>query len=621
MAKATRKPAKIKTSKVTKSKPSYKPKDQSLVMEASWEVCNQVGGIYTVLRSKVSSMIEEWGDNYCMIGPYLDDQIQAELDPLPVGKDPYGKAVQNMQKAGFKVHYARWLITGRPKVILLDINSVKDQLNKQKFYLWEYYNIGTPPNNELINQVILFNYLLTIFFQKLGRSKASTEYNLIAHIHEWLAGICVLDFRRLKLPVRTILTTHATVLGRHLAINSPRFYQHLPFFDWQKEAKHFNIEPEATIERYAAQAADLLTTVSDVTGKECEYLLGRKADMILPNGLNITRFEVVHEVQNRHQVYKEAIHEFVTGHFFQSYSWDLDKTLYFFTSGRFEYKNKGFDITIDALDLLNKKLRKEGSEYTVVMFFITKRPFYSINADVLQNKALVEEIRHNIEEIQKQIGQRLFTASTTSTDHKLPELLQFVDDYWRLRYRRTIQAWKTKTKPPMVTHNLQNEGDDEIINHIRTLDLRNDENDKVKIVYHPDFISTSNPLFAIDYGMFVRGCHLGIFPSYYEPWGYTPLECIARGVPSITSDLSGFGDYVIKNMKDHEDKGIYIVNRAKSDYKKSANQLADILFNFVKSTRRERIAQRNTVESSSLMFDWSVLISHYNQAYRKVLTV
>jgi len=591
----------------------------TLIVEVSWEACNQVGGIYTVLRSKVAAMKEQYGDNYCLVGPYLDEQILAELDPLPMGQDVIGKAAQNMEKAGFKVVYARWLITGRPKVVLVDINSIKDQLNKLKFYLWEYYSIGTPPANQLINEVILYNHLATVFFQKLTRTKASQDYNIIAHIHEWLAGICLLDIKRLKLPVRTVFTTHATVLGRHLAINSPSFYQHLPFFDWQKEAKHFNIEPEATIERASAQACDVLTTVSDVTGEECKYLLGREADEILPNGLNITRFEVVHEVQNQHQEYKEEIHEFVTGHFFQSYSWELDKTLYFFTSGRFEYKNKGFDLTLDALDLLNKKMKSSNSPYTIVMFFITKKPFYSINPDVLQNKALVEEIRNNIEEIQQQIGRRLFTASTTSADHKLPEMLQFVDDYWRLRYRRTIQAWKTKTKPPLVTHNLKDENGDELLNHIKNLDLKNDENDRVKIVYHPDFISTSNPLFALDYGMFVRGCHLGIFPSYYEPWGYTPLECIARGVPAITSDLSGFGDYVLKNIPDYEDNGIYIVNRTSKNNKKAAEQLANQLLSFVSSTRRDRIVQRNKVESSSLAFDWSTLISHYKSAYNKAL--
>jgi glycogen(starch) synthase len=358
-----------------------------------------------------------------------------------------------------------------------------------------------------------------------------------------------------------------------LAINSPQFYAHLPFFKWEDEARKFGVHCEATIEFMCANEADILSTVSEVTARECKHLLKRKPDVILPNGLNIERFVALHEFQNLHAIYKEEIHQFVMGHFFQSYSFDLDNTIYFFTSGRYEYKNKGFDLTLEALYRLNQRLKRERADITVVMFFVTKRDFYSIKPEVLQSRAMMDEIRQNCEAIEKQVGQRLFYDSTTSEEHKLPNLNDFVDDYWKLRYRRTIQSWKSDKPPLVVTHTLKDQDGDEILRFLKEKKMTNGASDKVKVVYHPDFISTINPLFGIEYNQFVRGCHLGIFPSYYEPWGYTPLECMASGVPSITSDLSGFGDYLLHNMPEHEQYGLYVIERGRRNFEWSANQL------------------------------------------------
>jgi glycogen(starch) synthase len=170
-----------------------------------------------------------------------------------------------------------------------------------------------------------------------------------------------------------------------------------------------------------------------------------------------------------------------------------------------------------------------------------------------------------------------------------------------------------------VTHKLVNEEHDEILQFITRRNLLNRESDRVKIVYHPDFINSTNPLFGMDYSQFVRGCHLGIFPSYYEPWGYTPLECMASGVPAVTSDLSGFGDYLLKKMPDHEKGGMFVVERGKRTFDWSSKQLAGFLYKFLKQDRRSRIMQRNNVESYSSAFGWDNLISFYDEAYRKAL--
>lgn len=554
-----------------------------------------------------------------MVGPYLSSNVLAEIEPLDDASDAFGLAVQHLRDQGIEAYYAEWLITGRPRVVLLNPKSVNaEQLRTIKYLLWKESGIGTPEDHALVNQVVAFAYLTSLFLETYSKF-AGDDQPLVAHFHEWMAGLPILDIKKKKLPIRTIFTTHATQLGRHLAINSPQFYAHLPFFNWEIEAKKFWIEAEAKIEFACANSADILSTVSEVTARECKHLLKRKPELILPNGLNIERFVALHEFQNLHAIYKEEIHQFVMGHFFQSYAFDLDKTIYLFTSGRYEYRNKGFDLTLEALYRLNRQLKKENADLTVVMFFVTKRDYYSIKPEVLQSRAVMEEIRQTCEAIHKQVGKRLFYAGTTSQDHRLPDLNKFVDEYWKLRYRRTIQSWKSKSPPLVFTHKLVDEQNDDILKFLYTKNLLNHPADKVKVVYHPDFITTTNPLFGIEYSQFVRGCHLGIFPSYYEPWGYTPLECMASGVPAITSDLSGFGDYLLHNLPNHEKSGLYVIERGKRTFDWSANQLATVIYNFLKQTRRERIMQRNNVENNSAVFDWQNLIKHYKEAYEMVL--
>jgi len=590
-----------------------KPKINPILIEVAWEVCNQVGGIYTVIRSKAPAMMKNHSGNFCMVGPYVSKNIQAEIEPLNDVEDIFGQAAANLRKKGYDVMYAEWLITGKPRVVLLNPLIEEKALNVLKYLLWKNHGIATPTGNLLIDQVIAFAFLTKLFFDELIKLRG--EQLVIGHFHEWMASLPILDITREKMPVRTVFTTHATQLGRHLAINSPLFYAHLPFFSWEEEAKKFGVITEASIEFGCAQKCTVFTTVSEVTARECKHLLHRNPDVILPNGLNIQRFEALHEFQNLHALYKENINEFVMGHFFQSYSFDLNKTLYFFTSGRYEYKNKGFDLTLEALVHLNEQLKEEKSDLTVVMFFVTKREFTSIKPEVLQSRAVMEEIRQVCSAIQKQVGKRFFIESTIRQDQRLPDLNSFVDEYWALRYRRTIQTWKTKNLPQSVTHRLVNEEHDDIVRFINRRKLFNRPEDKVKIIYHPDFINSTNPLFGLDYSQFVRGCHLGIFPSYYEPWGYTPLECMASGVPAVTSDLSGFGDYLMRHMPDHEKGGMFVVERGKRTFDWSAKQLSNFLYKFLKQSRRDRIMQRNNVESYSSAFDWSTLIKQYEEAY------
>lgn len=591
----------------------------ALLVEVAWEVCNQVGGIYTVIRSKVPATVQGWEDRYCLLGPYFPQQAQGEFEPyeddeLDALTDPFAGAVRRMRELGYEVHLGVWLVTGRPRTVLINPYQVYPQLGQIKTELWQHHGIPTPDHDDLLHQVEAFGQLTKIFLQILA-AEVGPPQRVLAHFHEWMTGVAIPALRREQTPLHLVFTTHATLLGRYLAMNDPNFYEHLMLVDWEAEARHFNIETAVRIERAAAHGSHVFTTVSELTVRECIYLLDRIPDAVLPNGLNIERFVAGHEFQNLHQQYKAKIHEFVMAHFFQSYSFDLDKTLYLFTSGRYEYHNKGFDLTLEALARLNYRLQQSGLDGNVVMFFITKRPFTSINPLILQNRAILDEVQETCEAIERQVGERLFYAAAASTDHRLPDLSSMVDDYWKLRYRRTLQSWKTNNLPSVITHNLVDDQNDDILNFVRRAGLINHQHDRVKIVYHPDFVSPTSPLFAMEYGQFVRGCHLGVFPSYYEPWGYTPLECVARGVPAITSDLSGFGDYVMQNVPAHEDKGIYVVQRQEKSFDEAADELTDMMWDFVQLNRRERIMQRNQVESSSELFDWKNLRVYYDRAY------
>ncbi|MBQ3656624.1 MAG: glycosyltransferase [Bacteroidales bacterium] len=596
---------------------------QTLLFECAWEVCNKVGGIYTVIRSKVPAIVNKWNkDNYVLLGPYFDEKAASDFEPIEDLTDSIGFAVHKMRENGFDVRYGRWLITGKPRVVLFNPFSVFNRLGDIKYKLWADHYIQVH-DEQLMDEVLAFGYSATEFFRTLINNTDLQNTSIIAHFHEWMAGMPIMDIRRENLPIKTVFTTHATMLGRYLAMNDHNFYNNLPFYNWENEAKHFNIFPTVQLERAAAHGSHVFTTVSDITAQECIHLLGREPDFILPNGLNIERFEALHEFQNMHFQYKAKINEFVRGHFFQSYSFDLDKTMYFVSSGRFEYQNKGFDLTLEALARLNYKMKRENIDATVIFFLITPQPYHSINAEVLRSRNLMEEIQRNTQEIERDLGKKLYEYITSNHGtFNIPDLKSMMSETLEMNLRRNVKAWQHNNLPYVVTHNLVNDGADPVLNFLRMSNLVNGAEDKVKVVYHPEFINSASPLFHMDYTQFIRGCHLGVFPSYYEPWGYTPLECMASGIPSITSDLAGFGSYIKAKSDEFENPekmGIYVVNRNNVNYNDSAEQLANIMLRFVKLNRRERISLRNSVEENSVHFDWRNLTKHYFDAYEAVL--
>jgi glycogen(starch) synthase len=599
--------------------PARDAPSQALLIEIAWEVCNLVGGIYQVVRSKAPLMLERWGDRYCLIGPYVPGKAQLEIEHAP----PSGwlaRVIEVAGQSGLAVHHGRWLIQGRPRVLLLDYQALSGQLPELHRALLAQF--GAPPVGELLDQALLFGEAVrrvldavSIELAREAARKHEPPQRVIAHFHEWQGAVALPMLRSARQPFATVFTTHATLLGRYIA-SSEDLYGRLSAIDDQREAARYDVRAQHAIERACAREAHVFTTVSQITAEECAALLGRAPDVITPNGLTITRYNVGHDFQTFHANFKERLHTFSLGYFFPNQRFDLDRTLYMFTSGRFEPRNKGFDLCLAALAQLNARLKAVRLGVTVVFFIVTSRPTLSLHPLVLEKRGVLNELNEVCERIVDFVGDELFRRAAAGESLQLDSL---IDEYWRLRYRRTQAAFRTDVLPPIVTHVLQDDRGDPILEQLRALELFNYAEDPVKVVYHPEFIAPVSPLWGIEYEQFVRGCHLGLFPSAYEPWGYTPLECMALGTPAVSSDLAGFGRYVSETMPDHEQWGVSVLRRRDRSFEESASELADLLYRYCALSRRDRVEMRNEVERRSWAFDWSGLGTAYHDAHDRAL--
>jgi len=600
----------------------------TMLFEVAWEVCNQVGGIYQVIRSKAPSMTERWGDRYCLVGPWVAHKAQLEFEETRPGSW-IARALAALKEQGLTVHHGRWLVMGRPRVMLIEHGLSPERLGEVKYRLWQEHGIETPGDDALVNDVVSFaeasRRLLTMLSEHRQQTPGTPSRHkgmagptpILAHFHEWMAGLAIPMLRRERAPVATIFTTHATLLGRYVASGDERFYDRLSWMDQAELATRYNVRTPHSIERACAHGAHVFTTVSSITAEECAALLGRPVDVVTPNGLNVSRYNLGHDQQNQHGVNKEAINRFVMGHFFPSYPIDLDRTLYFFTSGRFEPRNKGFDLCLEAMARLNAELKaRQGDDQlragNIVFFIVTNRATRSLNPLSLEKRAVLEKLHEICRRITGEVGDRLAARAASGAKLKLDDL---VDESSVLRYRRAQQALKQACLPMVVTHILEDDQNDPVLNQIRQLGLVNRPEDPVKVVYHPEFIAPTSPLWGVDYEQFVRGCHLGLFPSAYEPWGYTPLECAAMGIPSITSDLAGFGRYLQEHMPDHDRNGLVVLGRRGRGYFDAAAELARLLLEFCRMDRRERIQLRNAVDAKGWEFDWPKLVGAYHRAH------
>jgi glycogen(starch) synthase len=592
---------------------SSPPEQSPILVEVAWEVCSQIGGIYTVIKTKAPSMAERWGENYLLVGPYHQHTSTLEFEE-ETPPERVRVILDRLTAAGIPSVFGRWLTNGSPSVILLDYKARYPQLGAEKYFLWKDNGISLDGADGEVDAVVAFGSCVT---ELLKIASESLPNQIVAHFHEWMGGVALPRIRFLNLPIATVFTTHATQLGRYVAANDSNFYSNLSSFNADELARTYMIWPKYAIERAATHSAHIFTTVSEVTAREAAHLLGRKAEFVLPNGLNPHHFTALHEFQNLHMQYKERIHEFVMGHFFPSYSFDLDRTLYIFTSGRYEYRNKGMDIFIESLFRLNQRLKGLPKPPTVVAFIITRSPTKSMNITSLQHHLRFEELKATCRDVARTLGQRILESAARG---KLPTYEEVFPNDIQLRLKRSILARRTSQWPPVVTHDLWDDSNDPVMNHLRHRNLLNGPDDPVKIVFHPDFISMTS-LLGLDYDQFVRGCHMGVFPSYYEPWGYTPLECLALGLPTVTTDLSGFGAYVAKHVPDALQNGVLVLPRSSTGVEVCIENLTSFLAKFCELNRRERISLRNRAERITERFTWDVMAAHYHRAHREALAL
>ena len=585
----------------------------ALLFEISWEVCSQVGGIYTVLRTKAPATARRWGGAYCLIGPYREASANIELEPH-APSEPIQDTLDELAATGIRMYAGRWLVSGRPQVLLVDPGSVSPRLAEIKYYLWKDNGISSPPGDFEFDEIVGFGSVVAEFLMALQRRIPGTA--LLAQFHEWQGAAALPILRHRQARIATVFTTHATLVGRSLCSANAEMYDHLGSIDAGAVAAEHGFGHRHALEGAAAAAADVFTTVSGITALEAQQFLGRKPDALLPNGLNIERFAAPHEFQVMHRANKQIIHEFVMGHFFPSYTFDLDRTLYVFTAGRYEYRNKGLDVFIEALYELNRRMKADNATSTVVAFIVTRASHRALNVETLNRQAMFNELRDTCEDLQEEIGRRLFHTVATG---RLPGLDELVDESARVRLKRIMHAWRSGPLPTIVTHDLLDDAHDPVLCHLRHRRLFNTEEDRVKVVFHPEFMSVTSPLLGMDYDQFVRGCHVGVFPSYYEPWGYTPLECVVRGIPAVTSDLSGFGDYVKQHFPEHDSSGLFVARRRGVSFQATVGQVVEWLYGLTRMSRRDRIGLRNKVESMAPHFDWNNLAWYYVTAHKLAL--
>ncbi|XP_069764951.1 glycogen [starch] synthase, muscle-like isoform X3 [Narcine bancroftii] len=382
-------------------------------------------------------------------------------------------------------------------------------------------------------------------------------------------------------------------------------------FDVDREAGERQIYHRYCMERAAVHCTHVFTTVSQITAVEAEYLLKNKPDMITPNGLNLKRFSAMHEFQNWHSSSKMRIQEFLRGHFYGHLDFDLDKTLHFFIAGRYEFSNKGADVFLEALARLNYLLQTHQSGVTVVAFFIMPARTNNFNVETLKGQAMRKQLWDTANTVKEKFGRKMYESLLAG---ELPNMNKMVDQEDITMMKRALFSAQRLSLPPVCTHNMLDDSTDPILNTIRRIGLFNHPNDRVKVIFHPEFLSSTSPLLPLDYEEFVRGCHLGVFPSYYEPWGYTPAECTVMGIPSVSTNLSGFGCFMEQHITDPSAYGIYILDRRFKSLDECCNQLTSILYSFCQQSRRQRIIQRNRTERLSDLLDWNYLGRYYTHS-------
>ena len=529
------------------------------IFESSWEVCNKVGGIYTVLSSRAKTLQEAFPDRIIFIGPDLWKNNESPY--FREDKSLMSQWRRQAAKQGLQVRVGRWTVPGEPIAILVDFCPYFVQKNQIYTWLWEQYRVDSLHAYGDYDEASMFSYAAGRGVESLYTF--NVDKRVVYHANEWMCGLGAL-YVNAKVPqVATVFTTHATSIGRSIAGNQKPLYDYLFAYHGDQMADELNMQSKHSIEKQTAHHVDCFTTVSDITARECMELLDKPVDVVLPNGFDddfVPKGVAYSRKRKQARAKMLQVANALLGEQLKD-----EETVIVSTSGRYEFRNKGIDVFIEAM---NRLLRDRNLQKTVLAFIVVP--------------GWVGEPRQDLQE-------RLASSGTATEPLEVP----------------------------MITHWLHNMGHDNVLNMLKFYDMHNRHDDRVKVVFLPCYLDGHDGILNLTYYDVVLGNDLCIYPSYYEPWGYTPLEAIAFHVPCITTDLAGFGLWA-NNELGHEGQladGVRVIHRTDYNYSEVADLIKDTVADYSALTAKEIEACRKKALQLSKHALWSQFIQYYYQAY------
>jgi phosphorylase/glycogen(starch) synthase len=519
------------------------------LFEVSWEVCNKIGGIHTVLTSKMYSVDEKLKNAHVFIGPDLIKENEVNLE-FTEDTLIFKSWKNHAADEGLIVRIGRWNIEGKPIVFLVDYTRFFEEKNKIFSAFWEDYHLDSLSGRWDYIEANLFGYAAGRVIRSFVNYHKAFTKNSVAHFHEWMSGAGLLYLQKHCPNVACVFTTHATVIGRCIAGNNMPLYDNMENYNPDNVSRDFDVRARYSLEKNSALAADCFTTVSEITAKECEHFLDRIPDVITPNGFKITK-QIRHDRAGRATMSRiaEALLQIKLS----------EDAIFIGTSGRYEFKNKGIDLFIKAMGKVNKS---ECPKEIVVFIFIPAG-----------SQGPSRELLHNLQ----------------SPENPIPITNRF------------------------VTHNLDDHYHDPILQAISENGISNSEKDRVKVIFVPSYMNGKDGIFNMHYYDLLTDMDLTVFPSYYEPWGYTPLESLAYGVPTITTTLAGFGIWV-KNEFEHS-PAASVIERTDSNTSDVVEQLSKRIIEQCVMPGVDIVRLKQSTGQIAEKASWESFIKYYNVAY------
>ena len=545
------------------------------IFESSWEVCNKVGGIYTVLSSRAKTLQEEMKDHIVFIGP--DCWKESESPYFKEDSALFADWQWEAKEQGLKMKVGRWTVPGEPIAVLVDFTPYFAQKDEIYGWLWENYGVDSLHAYGDYDEASMFSYaaaLVTESFYNHYLSNHSPQ-RVIYHANEWMCGLGALYINN-KLPqIGTVFTTHATSIGRSIAGNMKPLYDYLFAYNGDQMAGELNMQSKHSIEKQTAWHVDCFTTVSDITAKECVELLDKPVDVVLPNGFDDSFVPKGAQFTKKRKAARRRLLDVANALLGEQLD---DDTLIVSTSGRYEFRNKGIDVFVEAM---NRLLRDRDLKKKVVAF--------------IEVPGWVGEPR---KDLQERLENNTLNSKPSSLNSKPSSL-------------------NSPLEVPQVTHWLHNMSHDNVLSMLKYFDMHNRKEDQVKVIFLPCYLDGKDGILNMNYYDVVLGNDLCIYPSYYEPWGYTPLEAVAFKVPCITTDLAGFGLWANKEFGHYGElkDGVKVIHRTDYNYSEVADAIKDTVAAFSAMSQKEVDECRKKADALSKKALWCNFIEYYHEAY------